>query len=192
MNRKMKQDGFLLLIVIALLPLIAMVVYSLSGTLKVMAFDTITALLEAQSRNVIASAKAWSEHNAEKLLRQKSDYHVTLDIPGLRSISSACDLMVIDVVGQVAEIELKTVCTYGNRKLKKNVKFSLAQSGIVKSRSILPGEDEQIIERFEFVMPQESYQGTPNSITLPIAEPNSMTEAIAEPNDITEPEQVES
>lgn len=192
MTKKIKQDGFLLLIVIAMLPLVAMVVYMLSGSLKVMAFDTITALLEAQSRNVITSAKAWSEHNAEKLLRQESDYRIKLSIPNPPPISSTCDIIIIDVRDEVAKIEVKTVCTYGNRKLKKNIKFSLAQSGIVKSRSILPSEDEQIIEFFDLVLPQEPYQGDPNSIIQPIAEPNSITEAIFDPNNLTEPERVES
>lgn len=192
MTKKIKQDGFLLLIVIAMLPLVAMVVYMLSANLKVMAFDTITALLQAQSRNVIASAKAWSEHNAKNLLRKESDYHIKLNAPNPPPISSTCDLTIIDVRGQLAEIEVKTVCTYGNRKLKRNIKFSLAQSGIVKSRSILPSEDEQIIELFDLVGPQEPYQGDPNSITLPIPDPNSITEAIFDPNNLTEPERVES
>ncbi|MBN1125776.1 MAG: hypothetical protein JXA82_12270 [Sedimentisphaerales bacterium] len=62
--RTRRNKGFILFIVVAILPLMALAIIVLLTMERTMAHESTTALLEARARNLIASASAWLLHNA--------------------------------------------------------------------------------------------------------------------------------
>lgn len=62
-----RRNGFVLLAVIALLPLVALAIVIVATTGQTMRYQTTDALLRAQAHNLDATALAWLDHNGQTL-----------------------------------------------------------------------------------------------------------------------------
>lgn len=66
MKKRKQQKGFILLLVIAMIPLIGMVMAIMTANCKTLTFQTRSAELELKAENACLSGLAWIKHNPAK------------------------------------------------------------------------------------------------------------------------------
>ncbi len=123
--KRAANNGFILLYVILILSLIGLAMVLLSYSSKIMAFESSTAALEANCRNILASSLTWAGQNRARLLRLGQDATVQLDISDLKTPRSSCDLNILKADKLNIEIEVTVSCVRGRRQLNRSRKFSL-------------------------------------------------------------------
>lgn len=123
--KRAANNGFILLYVVLILLLIGLAMVLLSNSSKIMAFESSTAALEANCRNILASSLTWAGQNRKRLLRLGQDATVQLDISDLKIPRSSCDLNILKADKSNIEIEVTVSCMRGRRQLERSRKFSL-------------------------------------------------------------------
>lgn len=122
--KRAKQNGFVLIVVVMLLSLFAMASFILTTSSVTMAYESTTAALQAQSRNLTASAIAWAEHNAKKLNQLEDGMTLRLDVSNMKAPQATCDITAIKPENGKSEIKINTRCTRGKRIQAQSVTLS--------------------------------------------------------------------
>jgi len=123
--KRANNNGFIMLYVVLILSLIGLAMVLLSYSSKIMAFESSTAVLEANCRNILASSLTWAGQNRERLLRFGRDATVQLDISDLKIPRSSCGLNILKADKLNIEIEVTVSCVRGRRQLERSRKFTL-------------------------------------------------------------------
>ena len=130
--KRTRKNGFVIIVVIMLMSLFAMALFVLTASSAKMAFESKTAALQAQSRNLTASAIAWAEHNSKKLDQLEDGITFQLDISSLKTPRATCNITPIKVEYGQSEIKINTRCTRGRRTLAQSV--TLGTDGYIYER----------------------------------------------------------
>ena len=136
--KRTRDGGFILIMVVALMPLIAMALVVLSTGLKTLMLESSRAGIEAQSRDLAASALAWARLNAKDMSRQEGSFTVQLDTSALAMDRSICHVTVTRFEDGSAEVLVSTTCKLGGRQLKRDVRARLGGSGFGETTETLP------------------------------------------------------
>ena len=123
--RRVKQNGFILIIVVFILSLVGLAMILLSSSSTIMAFGSSTAALEANCQNIMVSSMTWAEQNRERLLQLGQDATVQLDISSLGISRSACQIAVKKIEDRGLEIEITVSCIQGKRRLVRDAGYIL-------------------------------------------------------------------
>ena len=74
--KKARNNGFIILAVIAILAFMPLAVNVLTSSTRTMLTETTTATMEAQNRNILKSAAVWARFNADKLTENKKGHTI--------------------------------------------------------------------------------------------------------------------
>ena len=123
--KRAANNGFILLYVLLILSLIGLAMVLLSYSSKIMAFESSTAALEANCRNIMASSLTWAGQNRQRLLQLGQDATVQLDISSLGISRSTCRIAVKKIEARRLRIEITVSCIRGRRRLVRNTGYTI-------------------------------------------------------------------
>ena len=172
--KQRRRNGFILLIVIILLSLTATAFAILSATSATMVSQTRTAAVEANIRNLTASALAWAIHN-NKNLKQQEPRPVQLDVSALEINEAACRVQFNNIDNDSEEFEIEASLIRG--KWQYSRKAGLDPDGFIYQQAIRirPAGKKQPL------VPPRPKQKTKISPHPKITDPNSPA---IDPNDM--------
>jgi len=102
-----------------------MALFVLSAVSRTMLAETNMAMLEAASRNLESSGRAWVRQNTEMLKGREQGFTVKLNMDDLGGLSALCEVAVSQIEGDDAGFTITTSCTKGRRTLKRSVKLGV-------------------------------------------------------------------
>lgn len=123
--KRTNNKGFILLYVVMILLLIGLAIVLLSYSSKIMAFESSTADLEANCRNILTSSFAWAQQNRKRLLQLGQDAAVQLDISSLGIKRSTCRIEVKKIEDSALQIKITVSCVQGKRRLVRNAQYTI-------------------------------------------------------------------
>ena len=136
--KRTRDGGFILIMVVALMPLIAMALAVLSSGLRTLMFESSRAGIEVQSRNLVASSLAWARLNVKDMSQQEGSFTVQLDTSALATEQNICDVTVTRFEDGSAEVLVSTICKQGGKELKRDIRARLDASFFGETTETLP------------------------------------------------------
>jgi hypothetical protein len=121
--KQTKQNGYVLILVIMALIVVAAEMFVLTGVANILLFQADTAYLEACNRNLVASGLAWVRHSAKNRGLKSFDTAVELDLTDVNIHQGS---LVVTVSGQeyeVLEVQIRASCNRGRQTLSLKDKF---------------------------------------------------------------------
>ncbi|MFQ6034586.1 MAG: hypothetical protein ACE5NM_01910 [Sedimentisphaerales bacterium] len=131
--KKLRKNGFVLILVIMVVGLIGVVMFVLTEDANTMLFQSNTAYLEAVERNLVTSGLAWAKHN---LIGDKEQiFHKTigLDVTDLNIRDANLSIVIGPGRDKEIEVEVSASCSRGRRTLRHHDRYKIRVSH--KSRS---------------------------------------------------------
>lgn len=123
--KKLRQNGFVLIMVITAIALIGILMFVLGGIANTMMFQSNTAYLQACERNLTASGLAWAKKNIQNNSRENFDEMVELDIAEMNISGSALDVTINIRTPNEPEVQINTLCSRARRTLKGGSKHRI-------------------------------------------------------------------
>jgi hypothetical protein len=120
MKNKKRNDGFIMLIVICILALIAIYMILLTSDANTFIFQSDRAYLEACRQNLIASALNWAEKNTDAAISP-----VELNTSGMGIKNAVLKVKVISVEKGKSQIEINASCSKARQRLSSVKKFTI-------------------------------------------------------------------
>jgi type II secretory pathway component PulK len=123
--KKIKQNGFVLILVITAIAVIGILMFVLAGIANTMMFQSNTAYLQACERNLVASGLAWAKKNIQNNSRENFDEMIELDIAEMNIRGSALDVTIKTQTPNEPEVQINTLCSRARRTLKGSSKHRI-------------------------------------------------------------------
>ncbi len=95
MKNKRKQSGFILIVAVSMIPLVAIGIWVLTRHAHYLVRETQTKQLQTQARNIACSAQAWAGLNKNQILDAPQEQTWTLDTQPLQIPHAACRISVL-------------------------------------------------------------------------------------------------
>ena len=118
-----RRRGFAMILVILLMSLFGVALFVLASTSRTMMFETTRTVLEAGSTNLVASGRAWAQHNKEELRKHKNGHAIGLNVDDLVIREALCTIVVDEVRAEDVSVTINTSCTRGRQKLERIIKL---------------------------------------------------------------------
>ncbi len=119
--KKIKQNGFVLVIVILAIAIVGLEMFVLAGGSNTMLFQADTAYLQAVERNLVVSGLAWTKRNIRDEGGKILDKAVELDITDMDVRSAALSVIVSAPLNEEKEVRINTLCSRARQtKSSKN------------------------------------------------------------------------
>jgi len=118
--KKVKTNGFVLLLVILALAVVAVEMFVLTNISGTMQFQSHTVYLQACERNLVASGLAWARQNIRNKGGQTAGEQVKLDVGEMNILNSALDVTISMPSDREAEVRIFSSCSRG-RQTRKGV-----------------------------------------------------------------------
>ncbi|MFC1738114.1 hypothetical protein ACFL1G_03580 [Planctomycetota bacterium] len=126
MNKKKKREnGFVLLLVVAMLGLIGAEMFVLTGGSNVILLQTDTVYLQACRDNLRASALAWAQMNVKNNAEENFDKTIQLDVSEMQIPRSELSVTISAPEMKKAKVEISASCSRSRQTLKCNEKYYL-------------------------------------------------------------------
>lgn len=113
--KKVKANGFVLLLVILALAVVAVEMFVLTNISGTMQFQSHSVYLKACERNLIASGLAWARQNIRNRGGQTAGEQVKLDTGELNILNSALDVAISMPSDREAEVRISSSCSRGRQ-----------------------------------------------------------------------------
>ena len=123
--KKIKQNGFVLVVVIMSIAIIAIEMAVLTGGSNAILFQTNTAYLQACRRNLVASGLAWAEKNIKNGNKQIFDKTIELDTSDMNIRRATLSVTVRAPVNKKAEVQINSSVSRGRRTLRHKGKYHI-------------------------------------------------------------------
>jgi hypothetical protein len=117
------KNGFVLLVVIMILFLLASELFFLTGGSNKIAFQTNQAFLQAVEQNMIAGGLAWAGYNIKEGNIKNAGSEIQLDAGGLGIQNARLTAAIEKIAGKQAEVIINTSCDFGRYSLKSSKKY---------------------------------------------------------------------
>jgi hypothetical protein len=124
--KKMKQKGFVLILVIMALIVIAAEMFVLTDAANTLLFQANAAYLEACNRNLVESGLAWIRHGTKDKNLKSFNATVKLDLAHINVPNGS----LVVTVGQYYEtlvVQIKASCNRGRQTLTSEDKYFIKQ-----------------------------------------------------------------
>ena len=119
---KIRQNGFVLVLVIAAIGLIAVEMFILTGISNSILFQTDTAYLEACEQNLAVSGLAWVRKNSGKENIGKT---IKLDVSDMNISRSILSVAIEESKSEEAKVRISTSCTRGRQTFAHGDKYRI-------------------------------------------------------------------
>ncbi len=113
----LKRNGFVMVLVITAMAVIAVEMFALAGIANTMQFQSHSAYLQACERNLLASGLAWAEQNIQNESGDILDKTVELDVSRMNIRAAALDVTTETPAGGQAQVQVNSSCTRGRQTL---------------------------------------------------------------------------
>ena len=123
--RKIRQNGFILILVITAMAVIGILMFVLAGIGNTMQFQSHTAYLQACERNLVASGLAWARQNIRNKSCETLGKTIELDVTEMDIRGSALDVMIDAPAGKQPEVQIKTSCSRGRQTLRLDARYEI-------------------------------------------------------------------
>ncbi len=120
--KKIKQNGFVLILVIVLIAVVGLEMFVLADGSNTMLFQSNTAYLQACERNLIASGLAWAERDI-KDESEISGKTIELDITNMNIRSSTLSVTISAPADKEKEVQINTSCSRARQTRSSTSKF---------------------------------------------------------------------
>jgi hypothetical protein len=119
---KIRQNGFVLVLVIAVIGLIAAEMFILTDISNSILFQADTAYLEACEQNLASSGLAWVRKNSGKENIGKT---IKLDVSDMDISRSALSVTIEEPKSKEAKVRISTSCTRGRQTFTHSDKYRI-------------------------------------------------------------------
>lgn len=121
--RQAKQNGFTMFVVVLFIWFFGMALFVLSAASRTMVVETNRMVLEAVSRNLESSGRAWIRQNKQVLKGREKGFAVKLNVDDLGSWSALCEVVVGKVEGGKVNFTISASCRKGRWTLERSVEL---------------------------------------------------------------------
>jgi len=123
--KRRKRNGFVLVLVITAIAVIAVEMFALAGIANAMQFQSHSAYLQACERNLLASGLMWAKQNVQNGSREVFDKTIQLDVGRMNIRGSALDVTITVSPDEEAEVQINSSCTRGRQTLTGGNKYKI-------------------------------------------------------------------
>jgi hypothetical protein len=121
--KKIRQNGFVLLLVITAIALVGTASYILAGGANTMLFQSDTVYLQACERNLRASGLAWAKQNIKNRNQGSFNRTIELDTANLGIRGSSLNVFISISQDKQAEVRINTSCSRASRTFKHDNRY---------------------------------------------------------------------
>jgi len=122
---KSRQNGFVMILVIVTISLIAMVMYLLADDSNTMLFQSDTAELRAVERNLTASGLAWAKWNIKNQNEKTFDKTIELNVDKMNIRSSTLSVTIHAPTSRKPQVRISTRVSRRRRTLKNAGEYEI-------------------------------------------------------------------
>jgi hypothetical protein len=121
--KKTKRNGFVLILVIIALVVIAAEMFVLTGVANTLLFQANAAYLEACNRNLVASGLAWVRHSAKDKNLKSFNTTIELDLAHINIPDGSLIVTVGESHYKTLGVQIKASCNRGRQTLSSEGKY---------------------------------------------------------------------
>ena len=123
--KKLRQNGFVLILVITAMAAIGAQMFALTGVSNTMLSQSDTAYLHACERNLVASGLGWAERNIKNESREIFDRTIELDVTYMDIRGSTLAVTIGTPKNKEVVARIDTSCSRGRRTLRHKGKYRI-------------------------------------------------------------------
>ena len=123
--KKLRKNGFVLILVIMAVVLIGVVMFVLTEGANTMLFQSNTAYLEAVERNLVTSSLSWAKHNLKGDKEEIFQKTIELDVNDLNIRDANLSIVIGPGRDKEVEVEVSTSCSRRRRTLRHHDKYKI-------------------------------------------------------------------
>jgi len=123
--KKIKRNGFVLILVIALIAVIGLEMFVLAGGSNTMLFQADTAYLRAVQSNLVASGLAWAKRNVRNESKEMFDKTIELDVTNMNIRDANLSVVIGAISGEELQAQLSTSCSKSRQTLRSGDKYTI-------------------------------------------------------------------
>lgn len=120
MMKKLRQNGFVLVLVITAIALIGAEMFVLTGMANTILFQADIAYLEVVERNLVASGLAWARQNVKNQSKETFNKTIELDLNDMDIRRSTLAVIISMPGDQQAEVQINTSCGHSRHTLRSS------------------------------------------------------------------------
>jgi hypothetical protein len=121
--KKIKQNGFVLVLVIIAIALVGVASYVLAGGTNTILFQSDTAYLQACERNLRTSGLAWAKQNIKNRNQESFNRMIELDTANLGIRDSNLTIFISIARDKQAEVRINTSCSRAGHTFKRDNRY---------------------------------------------------------------------
>jgi hypothetical protein len=121
--KKIRQNGFVLLLVIIAIAMVGTATYVLADGSNTMLFQSDTVYLQACERNLTASGLAWAKQNIKNRNQGSFNKMIELDTANLGIRDSSLNVFISISQDKQAEVRINTSCSRARQTFKRNNRY---------------------------------------------------------------------
>ncbi|RKY12253.1 MAG: hypothetical protein DRP65_01855 [Planctomycetota bacterium] len=121
--KQAKQNGFTMFVVVLFIWFFGMALFVLSAASRTMVVETNRMALEAVSRNLESSGRAWVRQNKQVLKGREKGFAVKLNVDDLGGRSALCEVVVGKAEGENVGFTISASCRKGRWTLERSVEL---------------------------------------------------------------------
>ena len=125
--KKTREKGFILILVVLLIELIAIIVYILTSQAQTILYQANSMHLQACERNLIASGKAWTKINLPKDSGDISGKMIELDVTEMNIRRSSLNVKLSIPAETGPQVQIRTSCSRGRKTLTSDQTYTIRQ-----------------------------------------------------------------
>ncbi|MCJ7779158.1 MAG: hypothetical protein MUP16_12710 [Sedimentisphaerales bacterium] len=121
--KKIRQNGFVLLLVIIAIALVGAATCVLAGGANIMLFQSDTVYLQARERNLMASGLAWAKQNIKNRNQGSFNKMVELDTANLGIRDSSLNVFISFSHDKQEEVQINISCSRARQTFKRDNRY---------------------------------------------------------------------
>lgn len=125
MMKNLRQNGFVLVLVITVIAVVGAEMFVLGGMANTILFQSDIAYLEVVERNLVASGLAWASRNIKNQSKETFNKTVELDITDMDIRRSTLAVIIAMPEDKEAEVQIDASCGRGRRTLRHSKKYHI-------------------------------------------------------------------
>jgi len=124
--KRRREDGFVMLLIIAALALIAVEIFVLTAGSNTILFQANDAYLEACERNLKVSGLAWAQRSIKSKGAETLDKSIELDISDMNIRGSALSVTIGQPENKQSHVQVITFCRRGRQRLQHSGRYRIS------------------------------------------------------------------
>lgn len=125
MMKNLRQNGFVLVLVITVIAVVGAEMFVLTGMANTILFQSDIAYLEGVERNLVASGLAWASRNIKNQSKETFNKTIELDVTDMNIRRSTLAVIIAMPKDKEAEVQIDTSCGRGRHTLRHSNKYHI-------------------------------------------------------------------